>query len=386
MKLMAIIEARSVTGPARNLIDFCRQARRFGARLEPTLVTFHRIGLGWPADFIEAARRADLQVEVITERFRFDPRALSELKSIVRRLQPDIIQTHGVKSHFLIRSSGLWKRSHWIAFHHGYTHTDLKMLAYNQLDRWSLRAAELVITVSSASAARLVRAGVPPERIAVLHNSVDAQRFARREATARSLRASMNIRDDEAVLLSVGRLSREKGHEDLICAFDHLRRSRPELKAKLVIVGDGPELMRLERLADSFGATELITFAGHVREPEPYYAMADVFVLPSRSEGSPNALLEAMAAGVPIVATCVGGVPEIVSDGSSALLVPPGDPEAMAEAIARALEDEELTARLTSRAREIVLARHSIRARATALIEIYSGLIGRGAFAQEARC
>jgi glycosyltransferase involved in cell wall biosynthesis len=383
---MAIIEARSVTGPARNLIDFCRQSREFGSHLEPVIITFHRVGSDWPSDFISAARRADLQVEVITERFRFDPRALSELKRIARQLRPDIIQTHGVKSHFLVRLSGLWGRSHWIAFHHGYTHTDLKMVAYNQLDRWSLRAAELVITVSRAFAAGLVRAGVAAERIIVLHNSVDAERFARLSTeAARHIRARINIRDDEVVLLSVGRLSREKGHEDLIRAFDRLRRSRPELKARLLIVGQGPELRRLERLVDSFGMARLVTFTGHVPDPEPYYAMADVFILPSRSEGSPNALLEAMAAAIPVIATRVGGVPEIVSDGSSALLVPPGDPEAMAKAIVRALEDDQLTSRLTSRAKELVLARHSIRARVAALTEIYGSLMGRGAFAVEAR-
>ena len=114
----------------------------------------------------------------------------ASLRRIVEQRAPNIVQTHNVKSHFLMRQSGLWRRQPWVAFHHGYTTTDLKMRVYNQLDRWSLRAAHCIITVSHAFARELARAGVPPERICVLHNSVSAGRAAHvRDEEVQSLKS-----------------------------------------------------------------------------------------------------------------------------------------------------------------------------------------------------
>jgi glycosyltransferase involved in cell wall biosynthesis len=119
-----------------------------------------------------------------------------------------------------------------------------------------------------------------------------------------------------------------------------------------------------------------VTLAGQVPSAEPFYGIADICVLSSLSEGSPNALLEAMAAGAPVVATAVGGIPEMVTHGESALLVEPGDCEAMTNAIAALLNDGDLARRLAARAREIVLERHAPEARARRLVEIYRRLAG----------
>jgi len=117
-----------------------------------------------------------------------------------------------------------------------------------------------------------------------------------------------------------------------------------------------------------------VNLTGQVPSAEPFYAVADLVVLSSRSEGSPNALLEAMAGRVPIVATAVGGVPEIVSDGESALLVEPGNAENMSKAITTLLTDAVLADRLASQAYQRVLTRHSIDARARRLWQLYLGL------------
>jgi len=136
-------------------------------------------------------------------------------------------------------------------------------------------------------------------------------------------------------------------------------------------VGDGPERGRIEKLVARLGLTDRVTFAGQQDSAEPYYAMADVAVLSSLSEGSPNALLEAMAAGVPVVATAVGGIPEIVTDGESALLVRPGDVGAMSTAIARLLVDEPLALAVAERSRTLIRERHTPEGRMRRLVEIY---------------
>lgn len=381
VKLLAVIEATTVTGPAKNLLAFCRRA---GAaeplaeglpRVEATIVTFERAGGGGaPNAFVNAARAAGLDTEVLAERFRFDTRVVKQLRSVVERRAPDVLQTHMVKSHFLARLSGLGRRIPWVAYHHGYTTTDLKMRAYNQLNRWSLPAAARVVTVCGPFAEQLARAGVDSGRIRVLHNSVVAPARPSDEDVA-ALRVRLGVKEDEKVLLAVGRLSREKGHADLVRALARLGEMSLDSAFKLVILGEGPERPVVEEEARRRGVFERIVFAGHASDVRPFYALADALALPSHSEGSPNVLLEAMAAGVPVAATRVGGVPEIATDEETALLVPARDPESMAAALARLLSDSRHARTLAERAREHVLAHFSPEAYARALVGVYGELL-----------
>lgn len=387
LRVLALMEASDVSGPAKNLIEFCRRARTLQASAaEVSLVTFQRGAsessredVDAHSPFVAAARAAGVEVDVISERFRFDPRVLARLRAVVERRAPDIIQTHQVKSHFLLKLSGLWRRYPWIAFHHGYTTTDLKMELYNKLNRWSLPTARRVVTVCDAFSPRLTREGVRPERIFVRHNSINPNGGARlNDDDTHSLRAKLGIEEGARVILAVGRLSREKGHSDLVNALGHLRASEMELDFRLVVVGDGPERAAVEREARERGVAERLIFAGHVSDVRPFYALADVLALPSHSEGSPNVLLEAMAAGLPVAATSVGGVPEIVADGESALLVAPHDPRAMASALARLLKDEGLARRLASNARALVAAHYTPDAYARSLTELYRDILRGG--------
>ncbi len=375
IKLLAMIEASSVTGPAKNLVEFCRNARSRADAVEASIVTFSRAGSTGSNQFIEAVRAAGLSSDVIDERRRFDLGILPQLRAAVARRAPDIIQTHNVKSHFLVWLSGLWRELPWIAFHHGYTTTNLKMRAYNQLDRLSLKRAARVVTVSEAFARDLQSLGVRGNRISVLHNSIDVSRAADiNDREVRDLRSRLKITDDERVVLAVGRMSREKGHADLVAALDHLRRLYPEMRVRTVIVGSGPEQPAIESAIDSFGLGGRVIFAGQVSDVRPYYGMADLLALPSHSEGSPNVLLEAMAAGVPVVATRVGGVPEIITHNDTGLLVEARDPRALACEIGNLLVEPELSRRLACRARSQVAERHSPESRLARLVEIYRTL------------
>ncbi len=379
IKLLAIIEADRVTGPAKNLISFSTKAidHAFSdlPAIETSVATFRRGLAETENGFIAAARAAGIEAGYIDERFRFDTRVLRSLRELVNRRNPSIIQTHGVKAHFLMRLSGLWRSRPWVAFHHGYTATDLKMRAYNQLDRWSLRAAARVVTVSEEFAGELASRGVRPEKITVIQNAVDREKLSDpREQDVSELRKRLGLIGREMVVISAGRLSREKGHVDLVEAFSELRHTHPELNAKLVIAGEGPERNRIAKAVESLRLSDCIKLAGHVSDVGPLYAIADVFALPSHSEGSPNVLLEAMAAGLPIVAARVGGVPEIVTNEEDALLVEPRNKTKMAEALARILTDRELAARLASNARGRVRRAHSVESRVRSLVSLYSQL------------
>lgn len=391
IKLLVVIEATTVSGPAKNLLGFFRLLRspEFQnedlPRIEFSIVTFHRSGrLNDNADssvtkqpqnaFVAAALAQGVEVDVISERFLFDPGVIGQLRKFVARRAPDIVQTHMVKSHFLTKLSGIGREYPWVAYHHGYTTTDLKMRGYNQLNRWSLPSASQVITVCGAFANDLSRAGVRPDRISVCHNSVGPPVHVSPE-DSKGLRKQLGIAEGEQVLLSVGRLSLEKGHVDLVRAVAALGKTSPSLRPKLVIVGDGPERERIQTTARANGLTEQLILTGHTADVQRYYAIADILVLPSHSEGSPNVLLEAMSAGLPVVANAVGGVPEIAVSEENALLVAPNDTSGFAHAMSRLLTDRELAQKLGRAAARHVSERFSPATQSRTLLQIYESLV-----------
>lgn len=367
LRLLAVVEARTLTGPAKNLLEFAGLAKSEG--IETHIATFPR---GEHSNlFIETARAQGTPVHTIPERGRFDRTPLRGLAALAAELKPGIVQTHAVKSHFLLRMAGLARQHRWVAFHHGYTWPEWWVHFYNQLDRWSLRAAVKVLTVSGPFRTELIEKGVPPERIEIVHNAIrpDWGKDARTPDEAAALRSALGIPKDRPVILSVGRLSAEKDHRTLL-------ESMRCLEAHLVVVGEGPERARIEERIRVLDLGRSVTLTGQQPSAEPYYGIADIAVLSSRTEGSPNALLEAMAAGVPVVATAVGGVPEMVSDGESALLVEPGNAQVLAEAIARLLQNREVAHRLADRAQSLVRERHTPDVRMRRLAGIYRGVMG----------
>jgi glycosyltransferase involved in cell wall biosynthesis len=370
IRLLAFIEALTITGPAKNLLQFAGIAGRedFDGRVEVSIAVFQRPGQ--PEVFLDAARRLSLPVYPIPEKGRFDRAVREGMSSLVRRVEPDLVQSHAVKSHFLVRQAGIHRLVPWVVFHHGYTWTNRKVRLYNQLDRWSLRAAAQVLTVSQPFLKELTGKGVAAGRIEVIHNAIDPQwgRAARAPEAADALRKQLNIPPHRKVVLIVGRLSLEKDHITLARAVSQLKGVEPHL----LIVGEGPERPAIERSVQELGLSDAVTFTGQVPSAEPYYGIADVAALSSLTEGSPNALLEAMAAGIPVVATAVGGIPEIVSQRESALLVGPRDTQAMSAALQELLTDAGLTESLSRRAYELVLSRHTPELRARRLSEIYA--------------
>jgi glycosyltransferase involved in cell wall biosynthesis len=373
LRLLAIIEATSITGPAKNLIEFARMASKDG--IDTVVATFVR---GEDSNlFVDRVRAEGIPLQQIPESRAFDWSVVKSLRKMAGTIGPDVIQTHAVKSHFLARIAGLPRIAPWVAFHHGYTFTSRKTRLYNELDRWSLPTASQVLTVSGPFREELVAKGVDRSRIEVIHNAIrsDWGSEARGAEPARTVREKWRIPEGRPVALIVGRLSQEKDHICLLKAVHIVLKQR---EIHLLVVGDGPERSSIESAITELGLDEYVTLTGQQPSAEPFYGIAAIAVLASRSEGSPNALLEAMAASVPAVATHVGGIPEIVNDGESALLVPPGDSGALAAAMLRILvESPRLGEALAGKARALVLERHSPQERVNTLTGIYRLIASR---------
>jgi glycosyltransferase involved in cell wall biosynthesis len=378
IKVIALLEAQVITGPAKNLLRFAADCRD---RVELTIVTFVRTSnknLNNTSDnqFISAARNLDIAIEIIRETGPFDLSALGALGRIFERTNADVVQTHGIKSHFLI-SLLPRRRFRWIAFHHGYTSEDFKARCYHQFDRWSLRFCDLVVTVCMEFANVLASRGVPRDRISVIPNSIEVDVSHPDAELSKKIRRQWSISDDECVVLSIGRLSREKGHRYLIDAISRIVCASHKIKFQALITGDGPALRKLKKQVHRKGLGQCIKFTGYCSNTRALFSMADLFVLPSLSEGSPNVLLESMAARVAIVATNVGGVPELVTNDESAILVPPANSELLAQSMIELLTNRSRAIQLADAAFDKVRLAYCTTKYDERLLNIYNRLMGK---------
>ncbi len=302
---------------------------------------------------------------------------LTRLVLVMRRFRPDIVHAHLFWSYVLApfaarlarvpcvvasrRSLGTFRRTmpgHWLA-----------------LERRAARMTDLFIANSQAvrqdalSAERL-----PPDRVVVVHNGVDLRRFRRGEAG--QLRGDLDVPFDAPVGLTIANLIAYKGHEHLLRAWAKVKAGCPG--ALLLLSGDGPLRATLEARCQDLGLGGNVRFLGARRDIGPLLHCADVLVHPSLEEGFSNAILEAMAAGKPVVATSVGGNPEAVADGETGLLVPAGASEPLAEAVGALFANEESGRRMGEAGRhrveklfskELMLDRHA---------SLYESLANRG--------
>jgi glycosyltransferase involved in cell wall biosynthesis len=210
--------------------------------------------------------------------------------------------------------------------------------------------------------------GIPREKTIVIPNGIDLQDFDRLP-TNRDARLALDLPLGEPLIGAVTRLNPVKRLDLLLQAVVSLS------DVHTVIVGEGPERVRLEAMVDQLDLVGRVHFVGHQQDVRPWLAALDVFVLPSDWEGMSNALLEAMAAGLPVVATRVGGTPEVVVDGMTGLLVPLRDPDALAEAITRLLSDSDLRRTIGQAGRARVERHFSIEETVKKTEELYMTLL-----------
>jgi glycosyltransferase involved in cell wall biosynthesis len=356
IRILAILDDTDISGKVKPVLTLARYARQDKNALRPleiSMLTFSRTVR--EPELVSSLSGEGFNVDVVREYHRFDFGVFPQLRAIIDRRQPDVLWTHGAKTHFLVRIAGLHRGKAWVAFHHGYTTTSLAWRMYDQLDRWSLRGADCVMTSCAAFADDLnERLGIRRERLSV-HRSPIAASASKPSPENDGFRRELDLPPDARVVLSVGRLSSEKGHADLIRAMAQVR-GMCDFQTILLVAGEGPERVRLEELCTRLGVADSVRMLGYQRDVAACYQVADVFALPSYSEGSPNVLLEAMDAGVPIVATAVGGVGEMIRDGEHGLLVPAGDVEGLARGVVALLTNAELRLALTTTARDSLAA------------------------------
>ena len=382
---LAVLITRLVRGGAQRI------ALETFRRLDPSRYERHFLtgpDLGPEGDSFDEAIRSGIRPVVIRGLHReispfSDLAALLRLASFLKKERIQILHTHTSKAGLLGAAAARLARTPIVVYTpHGHifgkgaripgvTGAFRKrcLLVLRRLaERWSDR----VVALNRADLEEQVALGLGPrEKYVVIPNGIDLGAYGDSRDRA-PLRKALGIGSGTQAVAVVGRLTREKGHEILIQAFSMIS---PDLRPVLLIVGGGPLEHRLRVETRRLGLASRVRFLGPRRDVPRLLAASDLLVLPSFYESGGLVLMEAMASGRPVIASRTGGVPDLVNDGESGLLVAPGEPGPLARAMERVLRDQGLAGRLAEGGRRKVIRDHDIEGSAAILEGLYSSLI-----------
>ena len=370
MRLVHLTSSTFFGGPERQMLGL---AEAMPEHVETTFVSF-------PEDsqcstFLDEVRSRAFPAIALASDFPQVRCAIRELTAIIRAIDCDVLLCHGYKANMLGRIAAKRAGIPAIAVSRGWTGETRRVKLYDWLDRRHLRLMDHVVCVSEGQAAKVRRwCRVPASRLSVIHNSARLAAFEARDAGARGRLLSHFARGSGAsqVILAAGRLSPEKGFGVLVEAAATICREHPA--AGVVIFGEGALRSDLERRVGELGLSGRVVLPGFRTDLDSLLSAADVVVLPSFTEGLPNVALEASAAGVPVVATAVGGTPEVIADRETGFLVPPGSPSAIAERVSELLRDPTQATRMGAAGRERMRTLFTFDAQAALYLKLLHSL------------
>lgn len=369
-----VLETRVVTGagggPDKTILNTPRFLDPYGYR---TLCAFFRPPQDPGFDAIQSrADAAGATLVPLDDRGPLDWRLVRNLVKLCRRENVALWHGHDYKSNLLGLLVRRFHPMRLITTVHGWVLNTLKSSLYFRVDRWCLPRYDEVICVSPDLFDQCLGAGVSPSRCHLIENGIDLAQYGRRR-TLQEARAELRLPAAPFLIAAVGRLSPEKNFPLLVAAVSRLLHQGRDVA--LAIAGDGPEQAALQTQIDRTPFRDRFRLLGFQSDPRILYEASDLVALSSDREGLPNVLLEAMALGVPVVSTCVAGVPRLIESESNGLLVPLRDEPALADAIARLHDDPSLRNRFAANGRITIQTRYSFDARIEKVARLYQTLV-----------
>jgi glycosyltransferase involved in cell wall biosynthesis len=383
-KILRVIARLNMGGPALHVAYLTAGLRERG--YDTTLVAGSLARGEDSMAFVADAR--DVQIVRIDQLGREisplrDLVATVRLAWLIRRERPDILHTHTAKAGTVGRVAALLagRRRPRIVAHTFHGHVlrgyfgPVRSWFFLLLERWLASRTTALIAVSPQVRDDLVALGVaPPERFVVIRLGIElGERVAPEQNGRAESRRYLGIEPDRFAVGWIGRMTAVKRTDDVLVAFKRLRDEGVD--AVLCMVGDGPDRQDLERRAHELGIVRDTLFLGYQEDVAPFYAAFDALVLPSSNEGTPVSAIEALAAGRPVVATRVGGVPDVVQEGDDGFLVEPGATDDLADRLAQLARDPELRERMGRAGRERVLPRYAVERLVDDVDRLYRSLL-----------
>lgn len=358
MKVLHLTKVRGIGGAEQHLLALLPALRARGVDAR-----FLSLDAGDDsARFHTALRERDIPLTIVPCGADLSPRLLRDVVGAVRREQPDLVHTHMVHADVYGSAAAHVVRTRFVSTRHN---DDRYLLGpFRYVDRAFMHGVRRIIAISDAVRDFHIAAGLDPTKLVTIHYGLDEPPRDASEVTP----ADVGIEEDAPLVLAIGRLIEQKDHATLLEAFAQVYAARPD--ARLAILGWGRLEQATRDRVRALGLDGAAFVLGRV-SPRDWLARADVFAHTSRWEGFGIVLLEAMLAGLPVVATSVSAVPEIVDDGATGILVPSGDAKAVADAIGRLLDDAELRAQFGAGGRRRALAEFSVAQMADATLDVY---------------
>ena len=359
---------RQMLGLGQELQDVCNSV----------FISFLEEGRCW--DFVKKARSDAFEAYAL----KYDtPRlvaALRELMGLLRNVNARLVCCHGYKPNLLGLLAARQLRIPAIAVSHGWTGESLRVRLFDALDRRVLRWMDKVVCVSEGQAKKVRYSGVADTKVQVIRDAVRTDRFTNVDRENRHRLESMFPERPSLIVGAAGRLSPEKGFKHLVDAAASVLRDFPS--AGFVLFGDGPLREPLCRQIAAKGLADKFILAGFHSDLDYFFPHLDLLVQSSFTEGLPNVVLEAYAAGAPVVATAVGGTPEIIEDGVSGYLVESGDSAALAGRIARMLSDDAQRRAMGLHGQKVVKERFSFSSQMREYERLFDSLLSTNGKAQ----
>jgi glycosyltransferase involved in cell wall biosynthesis len=369
-KVAHVIATNFFGGPEKQIVEHLK--RLDSAAYSSLLISF--LENGRENQILGQAQAAGIDQQGIPMDGPFDIRAWLRLRSFVRTQDVDLLCVHGYKSTVM----GAWIHKTLgipaLAFSRGYTAENLKVAVYQYCDRLALRLLSGVVCVSEGQRRKLASLGVRPKRSWVVHNAAQVPATLPDSDSVRSeVRRHLGLPQDARLCVCAGRLSPEKGHADLLRAIAEIGNRAPGWH--FLLCGDGPCKAPLQQQILALQLRQRVLLAGFRTDIQEIFQAMDLFVLPSHSEGLPNVVLEAFALGKPVIATSVGGVPEVIENGVNGVLVPPSQPGVLAEAMVDCFREPSKMAAWGQAGRRTVQTRFTFEEQNRRLETIYAEIL-----------
>jgi glycosyltransferase involved in cell wall biosynthesis len=327
---------------------------------------------------VDRAKEQGFEAFAISCRGLFDRQTVKSIHDLIVQKNIDILHCHDYKADILgvLACRGLNIKR--VATNHLWTHADFKLRFYEFIDGFFLNKFHKIIAVSDKIADETRFFLWNKKKMGVIYNGIDIDIFSKKnDANIKNLKITLGFNDNDLLIGNIARLSQEKDQATLISAFAFLLKKGDEHahKLRLFFVGEGPDKNKLIALAEKLGIANKIIFMGMRNDVVNLYSVMNIFVLPSRREGLPMVLLEAMAAQIPIIATDIEGVSTLIQNEKTGILVKPKNAEGLAIAIMSLLQDQKKAEYLAAQGRKLVEEKFSSAIMAKQYNEIYKSFL-----------
>ena len=323
-------------------------------------------------EIIQEAQKLGLKTAVFDSRNQADFKTVSSIKKFLKENSIDIVHTHNYKSDIMGFLATRFTGVKWAATNHVWHSTDKKLRLYEAMDAFVLKFASAVFTVSQEIKDDLLKKGFKEDHLHVVHNGIAVDQFGG-TAARKQLRDGWHVSGQDVLLIIAGRLAPEKGHDILFKSLKKATTVCPSVKC--LVAGDGPLRAQLEELAREPGLSGRIIFTGIRKDMPDVYCACDMMINASSIEGLPMTILEAMASKLPVIATKVGAVPQVIKNGQNGILLEYGNVDALSQSIVDLANAPEIRQALARQAYTDVSEHFSDRRMAEEYMNFYQKLL-----------